>query len=88
MSLPLDAKYIVLRIAMVTGFVASLFFSLPVSLKAAEPVSSGTGGGYFATPYMMRGEFVFIQRISRRTLLLTMKALQPKLQDLFVQEYL
>lgn len=88
MSLPLDLRYILLRIAIMSGFVASLFFSLPTQMLAAEEVSDGAGGGYFATPYMMRGEFVFIQRISRRTLLLTLKTIQPKQKDLYVQEYL
>jgi len=88
MSLPLDLRYIILRIAIMSGFVASLFFSLPTQMHAAEEVSDGAGGGYFATPYMMRGEFVFIQRISRRTLLLTLKTIQSKQKDLYVQEYL
>ncbi len=88
MSLPLQLRYLLLRVAIVTGFLASLWLSLPTPLRAAEPVSSGTGGGYFATPYMLRGQFVFINKISRRTLLLTLKAVKPEPPELFVQEYL
>lgn len=88
MSLPLDLKYILLRLCILGGFVASLFFSLPTPIQAAETVSDGAGGGYFATPHMMRGEFIFIQKISRRTLLLTLKSIPQKTKDLFVQEYL
>lgn len=88
MSLPYDAKYILLRVCLLGGFLASLFFSLPTPIRAAETVTDGAGGGYFATPHMIRGEFVFIQRMSRRTLLLTLKAIPPKVKDLFVQEYL
>ncbi len=88
MSLPLQLRYLLLRAAIVVGFISSLWFSLPTPIKAAEPMSSGAGGGYFATPYMVRGQFVFINRISRRTLLLTIKAIKPSLPDLFVKEYL
>jgi len=88
MSLPLQLRYLLLRAAIVVGFVSSLWFSLPTPIKAAEPISSGAGGGYFATPYMARGQFVFINRISRRTLRLTLKATKPALPDMFVKEYL
>lgn len=88
MSLPLQLRYLLLRVAIVVGFVSSLWFSLPTPIKAAGPISSGAGGGYFATPYMVRGQFVFINKISRRTLLLTIKAIKPALPDLFVKEYL
>lgn len=88
MSLPLQLRYLLLRAAMMVGFVTSLWFSLPTPIKAAEPVSSGMGGGYFATPYMLRGQFVFIQKISRRTLLMTTKVLKPSVPELFVREYL
>ena len=88
MSLPLQLRYLLLRAAIIVGFVSSFWFSLPTPMKAAEPISSGAGGGYFATPYMVRGQFVFINRISRRTLLLTIKAVKPTLPDVFVKEYL
>jgi len=88
MSLPLQLRYLLLRAAIVVGFVSSLWFSLPTPMKAAEPISSGAGGGYFATPYMIRGQFVFINRISRRTLLLTIKAVKPVIPEMFVKEYL
>lgn len=88
MSLPLQFRYLLLRAAITVGFVSSFWFSLPTPMKAAEPMSSGAGGGYFATPYMLRGQFLFIHRVSRRTLRLTMKATKPELPEVFVREYL
>jgi len=87
-SLPLQLRYLALRAAIVVGFVAAFWLTLPCTMEAAEPVSSGAGGGYFATPYMARGQFVFINRISRRTLRLTLNKPKPAIPDIFVQEYL
>lgn len=87
MSLALQLRYLALRLAIITGFVASFWLSLPAPVRASEPVSSGTGGGYFATPYMLRGQFVFINRVSRRTLLRSFVKKAP-VEDIAIREYL